>query len=107
MYVIYAQFLDLDPSLSRKVSASNNQLPEPGPRANAFGEFHSPGSHMDSELTPTVRHVDNIPLDAPRTQQNSQAIDAPSQSRQGLGETKSVGTRDPDIDRTPTRLWVH
>ena len=48
MYTIYAQFLGMDLSLSGKAPPHDNMPPERGGFPHTFGEFHSPGSYMDS-----------------------------------------------------------
>jgi hypothetical protein len=63
MYVIYAQFLDMGPSLAYKASPNSNLAPERAQRPYTYNDFYSPGSVEDSGpeyyATSSIKHSRN------------------------------------------------
>jgi hypothetical protein len=81
MYTIYAQFLDMDPSLSCKATPNNSVPPERGRRPHTFGEFHSPGSYMDSGTEYATPQAHTI-IKAAQAQRGTPTTDALTATRQ-------------------------
>jgi hypothetical protein len=81
MYVIYAQFLDTDPSLTYKTPPNSNLAPERDRRPYSYNEFHSPGSYEDSELEYATSRVHKI-LNAAQPQRESLTMEALPSTRQ-------------------------
>jgi hypothetical protein len=81
MYTIYAQFLDMDPSLSCKAPPNNNMPPERGRLPHTFGKFRSPGSYIDSGTAYVTSPAHTI-IKAAQAQRGTLTTDAPTATRQ-------------------------
>jgi hypothetical protein len=82
MYVIYAQFLDMNPSLTCKAPANSNLAPERDRSPYTCNEFHSPGSYMeDSGLEYATSRAHTI-ITAAQSQREPLIMVAPPSTRQ-------------------------